>query len=706
MVPAQSLVLSARGRGKTGFALANGGDLGNTLRPTTMNPRCNRVLSVAALLGALTTVAGEPARPHARAVPVGLAEVRWTDGFWAERQRTLREVTLPALGALMAGTNYSQFFRNFEIAAGLAEGRARGAPFNDGECYKLIEAASAMYAVTGDDYFDRALDRAIRLVAAAQRDDGYLFTRVLIAQRQGDPNAVPFRDRNNFEIYNFGHLFTAAAVHHQATGKTNLLAVALRAAAFLERTFADPTPELARHNVCPSHYLGLLDLYRVTGDRRWLALAERFLAQRDLVARAGLGGDDNQDRVPFLEQDEALGHAVRANYLFAGAADLFLETGDAATWAMLRRVWTNVVQRKLYVTGGCGALYDGASPDAAKNQAVISRTHQAYGRNYQLPNTTAHNETCAAIGNVLWNWRMFLGSGEAAFLDVAELSLHNAVLSGISLDGTNFHYTNPLRVTDPLPVELRWPRERVPFLSSFCCPPNVARTLAGLGGLAYATSSNAVWVTLYGANTLATTLEGRSLRLAQETEFPWNGRIRLRVVEWEGPPLALRLRIPGWASRGTVRVNLGPVMDTTAPGSFFELRRAWRAGDVVDLDLDMRVEPLEAHPLVEETLGQVAVRRGPLVYCLESVGLPDGVRVLDVCVPEDARFLARYDQRLLGGVVTLDATLVAKPPGDWQGELYRPARRVEARPVKVRLVPYYAWGNRGPGEMSVWLRRP
>jgi len=671
-----------------------------------MNPRWTTLLCLAGWVGVLPAAQPAPVRPHAAVAPVPLTDVRWTNGFWAERQRTLREVTLPSLGALMAGTNHSQFFRNFEIAAGLAEGRARGAPFNDGECYKLIEAASAMYAVTGDATFDRALDRAIALVAAAQRADGYLFTRVLIAQRQGDTNAVPFRDRNNFEIYNFGHLFTAAAVHHEATGRSNLLGVALRAADFLDRAFADPTPELARHNVCPSHYMGLLDLHRVTGERRWLELAGRFLAQRDRVARAGLGGDDNQDRVPFLEQDEALGHAVRANYLFAGAADWFLENGDPATWAMLERVWTNVVQRKLYLTGGCGALYDGASPDGAKDQAAISRTHQAYGRNYQLPNTTAHNETCAAIGNVLWNWRMFLASGAARFADVAELSLHNAVLSGLSLDGTNFHYTNPLRVTDPLPVGLRWPRERVPFLNSFCCPPNVARTLAGLGGMAYARSSNTLWVTLYGANTLATTLDGQSLRLTQETEFPWNGRLRFRLGECGGAPFALKFRIPGWARGGTVRVNLGPAAETSAPGTFFELRRAWRAGDVVDLELDMRTEVMTAHPLVEETLGQVALQRGPLVYCLESAGLPEGVRVLDVCVPEEAVFHARFDQRLLGGVVTLEATLLAKPLGDWKSELYRPAASVAARPVKVRLVPYYAWANRGPGEMSVWLRRP
>jgi DUF1680 family protein len=663
------------------------------------------------LLGAFTASAAAPlldnaASPHAQVRTVGLDEVRWTDGFWAQRFDACRTQMLPSMGALMAGTNYTHFFRNFEIAAGLAEGRYRGAPFNDGDFYKLMEAACAVYAATRDEYFDRHLDRAIEVIAKAQRADGYIHTPVLIGQRKGDTNAVPFRDRNNFEVYNMGHLLTTACVHHRATGKTNLLTVAIKAADFLEQVFANPSPELARNSVCPSHYMGLIELYRETGERRYLELAKKFFAMRDLVAKADGGGDDNQDRVPFNEQTEAVGHAVRANYLFAGAADLFDETGDAATWEMLERVWTNVVQEKLYITGGCGALHDGASPDGSKDQKHITRTHQAYGRDYQLPNTTAHNETCANIGNVLWNWRMFLASGEARFMDVAELALYNSVLSGVSLDGTNFFYTNPLRVTDPMPVDLRWSRTRVPFVSSFCCPPNLVRTLAEIGGYAYGKSSNAVWVNLYGGSTLNTSLDGAPLKLTQETEYPWNGRVRITINECGSAPFALKLRIPGWAKGATVRVSLGPVADASAPGTYFELRRAWKPGDVVDLDIPMSTQLVEANPLVEETLGQVALKRGPVVYCLESADLPVGMRVMDIAVPDDVKFLARYDQRMLGGVVTLDGTLLAKPKQDWSGQLYREVKLVEPRPVKVRLVPYFAWANRGPGEMSVWLRHP
>jgi len=663
------------------------------------------------LLATLTAGAAAPllanhTSPHAQVRSVGLDEVQWTDGFWADHFGLCRTQMLPAMARLMEGTNYTQFLRNFEIAAGLAGGRYRGAPFNDGDFYKLLEAASAMYAATHDEGLNQQLDRSIEVIARAQRADGYLHTPVLVAQRNGDTNAVPFRDRNNFEVYNMGHLLTAACVHHRATGKTNLLAVAIKAADFLELAFANSSPELARNSICPSHYMGLIELYRETADPRYLALAKKFFAMRDLVAKSGDGGDDNQDRVPFLEQNEAVGHAVRANYLFAGGADLFAETGDLATWAMLERVWTNVVQEKLYITGACGALHDGASPDGSKDQSHITRTHQAYGRDYQLPNSTAHNETCANIGNVLWNWRMFLASGEARFIDVAELALYNSLLSGVSLDGTNFFYTNPLRVTDPMPVQLRWSRTRVPFVSSFCCPPNLVRTLAEIGNYAYGKSADAIWVNLYGGSVFTTKIaDGTPIKLTQETEYPWNGRIRFTIDECGPKPFTLKLRIPGWTQSATVRVNLGPITNTTAPGTYSELRRTWKAGDTVELDIPMPVQLIESNPLVEETLGQVAVKRGPVVYCLESTDLPAGVGVMEVRVPRDATFRATYDHRLLGGVATLDGILLAKPKEEWRGQLYREWKPAELRPFKGRLIPYYAWDNRGRSEMTVWLRR-
>ncbi len=656
---------------------------------------------IAFVFSCLICLADEAMRPHAKVQPLPLGEARWTSGFWAERFELCRTQMIPSMERLMRGTNHTQFFRNFEIAAGLAEGRSRGAPFNDGDFYKWMEAACAMLAVTKDAALDQRLDEIVAVIAQAQRPDGYLHTPVLIRARSGDTNAAPFQDRNNFEMYNLGHLMTTACLHHRVTGKTNLLGVACKAADFLHATFSGASPEVARSSVCPSHYMGMVELYRETRDPRYLELAKRFFALRSQITD---GGDDNQDRIPFEQQTQAVGHAVRANYLYAGAADLFLETGDVSLWKPLELIWTNVAQQKLYVTGGCGAIYDGASPDGSKEQKSITRMHQAYGRNYQLPNTTAHNETCASIGNVLWNWRMFLATGEARYMDVVELTLYNSVLSGVGLDGTNFFYTNPLRVTDPLPTELRWSRTRVPYVSSFCCPPNVVRTIAEASDYAYAKSADAIWVNLYGGSMLATELAAAGkVKLTQETEYPWSGRVRITVNECDTNAFALRLRIPGWAKQASLRVNLGPVDSVAKPATYLEIHRVWKAGDAIDLNLPMPVELIEANPLVEETLGQVAVKRGPIVYCLESVDLPTGVKPLDVLIPPDISLRARFDQRLLGGVVVLEGAALARMNSQWSGELYRELSQVTPTPIKLRLIPYSLWANRGAGEMSVWL---
>src|SRR5262245_11026009 len=398
-----------------------------------------RPLLAAVLLSAwwVAPVRAQHVSPHARFGPVGLADARWTAGFWADRFDTCRTATVPALGRIMEGTEHSQFLHNFVIAAGRAKGRHRGPPWNDGDLYKWLEAAAAVYAITRDPALDRRMDEVIRVVAQAQRADGYLHTPVLIRIRNGDRAARPFEDRLDFEVYNLGHLFTAACVHHRATGKKELLAVATKAADFLAEAFRKPTPRLARNAVCPSHYMGAVELYRTTRDPKHLRLARTFLALRDLAEG---GGDDNQDRLPLRKQTEAVGHAVRANYLYAGVADVVAETGDTALLDVLKKVWQSVVSRKLYVTGGCGALYDGASPDGSKDQKRITRVHQAYGRDYQLPNSTAHNETCAAVGLALWAWRMLQLTGEAGYADTLELALYNAVLAGVSLDGKRFFY--------------------------------------------------------------------------------------------------------------------------------------------------------------------------------------------------------------------------------------------------------------------------
>jgi len=640
--------------------------------------------------------------PLAQVRTVGMGEAHWTTGFWADRFELCRTQMVPSMARLMEGTNYSQFLRNFEITAGLSPGKARGASFNDGDFYKFLEGTSATLAVTNDPALEKRLDEIIAVIAKAQETNGYIDTWVQLHQRSGETNVVRFANPERFEVYNLGQLLTAGCIHYRATGKTNFLAIACKAADFLCDAFQNPTPALANNLVCPSHYMGIVELYRATHEPRYLDLAKKFFAMRNLIKD---GGDDNQDRIPFAQQDEAEGHAVRANYLYAGAADLYLETGDTNLWRPLTEIWTNTVTKKMYITGGCGALYDGASPDGSRDQGRITRVHQSYGRNFQLPNTTAYNETCANIGNVLWNWRMFLATGDAQFMDVVELALYNSVLSGGGLDGTNFFYVNPLRVTDPMPLSLRWSRQRQSFVSSFCCPPNLVRTIAESADYAYGKSSDAIWINLYGSSSLSTTLtNGAEIRLSQTTDYPWNGRVRINIGQCPAN-LALKLRIPGWAKSASVRIDDQPADTSPHPGSYFEIRRAWRAGDFIELDLPMPARLMEANPLVEEDLNQLAVQRGPVVYCLESPDLPPGIHISDVRIPADLSLTSRYDQRLLDGVVVLEGKVLAQSPGDWSGTLYREMAHPELRPINVKFIPYSVWQNRGKSEMSVWLPR-
>jgi DUF1680 family protein len=570
-------------------------------------------------------------------------------------------------------------------------------------------------SITSDDQLDRELDQLIDLIGKAQDADGYIHTDVQIVERgfatggdntpayqanAGTPTAAPKRFGNpmDFEMYNHGHLITAGVVHREATGKTNLLSLARRAADFLDKEFANPTPDRARHGICPSHLMALIDLSRATGEKKYADLAKRLLDMRDLVVT---GDDDNQDRVPFRQQTTAHGHAVRATYLYAGAADVYAETGDETLRAPLERIWDDLVTKKLYITGGCGALFDGASPDGSTDQAKITRVHQAFGRHYQLPHSTAHNETCAAVGNALWNWRMLQITAEAKFADVMEQSLLNSVLAGIALDGTKFFYTNTLRQLDPMPVaDLRWPRHRRKTLGCYCCPPNVVRTVAQASRYAYLTSDLGVHVILYGGGTLDT---GDGFKLTQITDYPWDGRVRITIDAAPREERSIFLRIPGWCRDAKVRVNNQESRAVLDPSTFHEIRRGWSTGDTIALDLPMPIRVVEANPLVEESRNHVAVVRGPLVYCVEGVDLPAGVRVLDVRLPRKPNLQPRR-MKELGNVVALEGRGLAVPGGDWSKQHYRdldPAATPEE--FHLVLVPYFTWDNRGDSEMSVWL---
>ena len=628
------------------------------------------------------------------ALPIPLGHARWTRGFWAERFATCRDVTVPSMGKLMTGDERARFLGNFEVATGKVDGRHRGPKWNDGDFYKWLEAAASLLAFEDDEKLAAQIEGSIALIAETQEADGYIHTDVQIAQRGG--REVPrFGNPMDFEMYNLGHLITAACVHRAATGKTNLLAPARKAADFIARTFANPTPQQARHGICPSHLMALIDLARVSKEPRYADVAKTLLEMRDLVES---GDDDNQDRVPLRQETRAVGHAVRGTYLWAGAADVIAETGDESLRQPLEAIWHDLVTKKLYITGGCGALFDGASPDGAVDQTTITRVHQAFGRDYQLPHATAHNETCAAVGNVLWNWRMFQLTGEAKYCDVLEHALLNSVLAGVSLAGDSYFYTNTLRRLDPMPVEQRWSRRRQKTMGCFCCPPNVARTVAQSSAYAYATSERGVNVVMYGASSLKTD----ETALTQETDYPWDGRVRITVDAAPKGEFSIALRIPGWASDATVRVNGQPLAGPAERGTFFEVRRSWAAGDLVELNLPMPVRLVEANPYVEETRNHVAVMRGPLAYCLESNDLPAGVRVLDVHVPRDVKLLPRATDQL-NGVTILEGKALASERRDWSNQLYRDLAPAPMKEFHLVLIPYYAWDNRGDSEMTVWL---
>jgi len=654
--------------------------------------------------------------PYAKLRSVEIGDVQWTDGFWAERFDVCRKTMGPNMWRLLEDPQISHAYDNFLVAAGLKQGRHRGPKWHDGDFYKWLEAAAFVYGITKDETLNRQMDQIIDVIGKAQRDDGYIHTPVIISQRQhvdhvgGIPSSKrgrdardtnEFQNRLDFETYNMGHLMTCACVHYRATGKTSLLRIAQKAADFLYTVYTDSPRNLANNAICPSHYMGVVELYRTVGDPRYFELARGLIDIRDLVEE---GTDHNQDRIPFRKQTQAVGHAVRANYLYAGIADVFAETGDKSLLDALEQIWRDVAYHKMYVTGATGALYDGASPDGSKDHSSIQLVHQAYGRAYQLPNITAYNESCATVGFALWNWRMLALTAQARFADLLELALYNGVLATISLDGMKFFYKNPLRLVKDAPFELRWSHEREPYISCFCCPPNVVRTIAEVAGYAYSLSAEGVWIHLYGGNVLNTHLpDGSPIRLNQQTDYPWEGTIHITVEESPQKEFSLFLRIPGWAEDARVTINGELYRTGLRSQHYFKIRRKWAKGDRIELVFPMSVQLLEAHPLVEEARNQVAIRRGPIVYCLESINLPDNVEIMDVMVSAKAQFQDHYVKNLLGGVTVLDTKAYVRAGDDWRDTLYRRLFTDPSKTVDIRLIPYYAWNNRGDCEMTVWI---
>lgn len=621
--------------------------------------------------------------------PVPFTEVKLTDHFWRPRLETNRAITIRHVFRKCEETGRMD---NFSLAGGLIQGEQKGEyPFDDTDVYKTIEGASYALMTSPDSALAAYVDSVITLIAAAQEDDGYLYTaRTNKAERLkkwfGEQRWENLA--GSHELYNAGHLFEAAAAHYRATGKRNLLEVALKCADLIDKTFGpDKLQKPPGHQVIE---MGLVKLYRATGEERYLKLAKFFLEVRG-NARDGrkLYGEYSQDHKPILQQDEAVGHAVRAAYMYSGMADIAALTHDEAYTKALARLWESVAARKLYLTGGVGA----------------QGSNEGFSGNYDLPNRSAYNETCSSIANVYWNHRLFLLHGEAKYLDLMERTMYNALLSAISLEGTRFFYPNPLASLGE--------HERSEWFGCACCPGNVTRFLASAPGYFYAVRDDEVFVNLYASNDAQLALNQQQLRLTQETDYPWNGTIRLTLhPQAQELKMTLNLRIPGWAQgrplaselyhylndeAAPVRIKVnGEAVPLKIKNGFAQIERAWHSNDTVELDLPMLVRRVVAHDSVKADVGRVALERGPLVFCAEW---PDheGGHVRNVLLPDDANFTTEFLPDRLRGIQIIKAKAAAYYLD--QNE------KLEKREQDLLAIPYYAWAHRGKGEMTVWFAR-
>jgi len=609
---------------------------------------------------------------HARLKPVGVYEVKLTGGLLAERYHTNIEAGIPA-GWTQLWESHT--IPNFYVVSGKRPGNVEGPRYIDSDGYKWLEGACWAYAHTQHSALKAWIDEFVDVIAAAQEEDGYVNTHFM-----GERKSLRFTDLNHaHEIYCFGHLTQAAIAHHRVTGEDKLLNVARRFADLLYRLFG---PE-GRWGTCghPEAEMALVELYRETRDRRYLELASRMIDARGRKPPVLDGSVYLLDHAPFREQKEAVGHAVRALYLYAGAADLYTESGERALIDTLHTLWQDVFHRKVYVTGGLGARYEG----------------EAFGLPYELPNLRAYAETCAAIAGFMWNWRMLQIEPDARYADWMEIALYNSILSGVSLDGARYFYMNPL--------ESRGGYERSAWFGCACCPPNVHRTLAALPGYLYSLSDETVYVHFYASSELRTQLPGgQAVQIQVQTDYPWSGEITLRPSAGR---YRLALRIPAWASGAELRIN-GESVDV-APGSYAVVQREWQNGDTVELSLPMQIELIRANPRVEEDRSGGAIRRGPVVFCVEQVDAPD-VNLMDLYLPQHIGGLqAVYEPSLLGGVVTIVGSALVDTVAREQQPLYVPASQYTPprwREVNIRWIPYYAWANRGAGAMKVWLPLP
>lgn len=622
--------------------------------------------------------------------PVPFTAVRITGGFWQTRQAVNLTITVPYAIKQCEDTGR---LTNFDLAAETLRRRAAGEttfqnkpvtiyPFDDSDVYKVMEGIAYALHVKPDPALEARLDGWIARIAAAQEPDGYLYTfRTMHPDTPVHEWIAPQRWLKDpdlsHELYNLGHLYEAGVAHFQATGKRTLLDVCLKSAELVWRDFGD-----RRLRIAPGHQvieMGLAKLHRVTGDPRWLELARIFLE-----ARGPAGTEYSQQHLPVTQQTTAVGHAVRANYMYAGMADVAALSGDAAYVAAIGKIWDNVAGKKLSLTGGVGPIQRG----------------EAYGADYELPNA-CYNETCAAIALMMWNQRMFLFTGEARYLDVLERTCYNGFVSGVALTGDRFFYPNPLSY-DGSTKNNHDHAGRAPWFGCACCPPNLMRTLAALTGWFYAVRDSSLYVNFYAQSEGVATVADTSVRLNQSTEYPWEGGIRLNVSPARPATFTLRLRIPGWVQgqpvpsdlytytdgarpAWTVRVG-GKLVSPTLESGYAVITREWRDGDIVELNLPMPVRTVRGHPRIEAVRSSVAFERGPVVFAFEDAA--NKTNPAELTVTARTKVTAQRHPELLDDVVTLVLDEVAAPDG---------ARSVTA-------IPYGVWSNRGLAPMAVWLK--
>lgn len=643
------------------------------------------ILSIVISTLPMLSVAADNTKQKVPIKEVPFTNVHLDDAFWAPRIETNRTISIPSA---FKECEVNGRFDNFAIAAGLKKGEHRGDfSFDDTDPYKIIEGASYSLAVHYDKQLDHYLDSVIDLIAKAQEADGYLTTCVTnkCTRLSGWWGTHRWEKINSHELYNSGHLYEAAVAHYQATGKRSLLNVAIKNADLVCKTFGAEDGKIHRPSGHPIVEMALCKLYKVTGTKRYLDMARYFVEETGRCTDGHRPSQYSQDHEPILQQSEIVGHAVRAGYLYSGVADVAALTGDTAYFNALCRIWENMASKKLFITGGIGSRPQG----------------EGFGPNYELNNMTAYCETCAAIANVYWNYRMFLATGNVKYVDVYERALYNNVLSGVSLSGDLFFYDNPL--------ESMGQHERQPWFGCACCPGNITRFIASVPNYIYATQGNDIFVNLYIQGKANINADGNKVELVQTTEYPWQGKVTITVNPKSSRRFAIHLRIPSWLGNRPVATDLYHYTDVrklvdikinglivknngTAFQDYAILNRKWKRGDKIEITMPMEVRRIVANDNVSDNRGKMALERGPIVYCLEGQDQSNPF-VFNKAITPSSEITAMYDKNLLGGVVTLN------------GKALQLEQSGDVSIVNFKAIPYATWNNRGADNMEIWIPR-